>query len=64
LTVGGVGNIVGAALSSLGIGTMDQMLQPFLGPVMGKICTLLGIILLLNWRPGGSFPSRSRSLEG
>lgn len=64
VTVGGVGNIVGAALSSLGIGTMDQMLQPFLGPVMGKICTLLGIILLLNWRPGGLFPSRSRSLEG
>ena len=64
VTVGGVGNIVGAALSSLGIGTVDQMLQPFLGPVMGKITTLLSIILLLNWRPGGLFPSRSRSLEG
>jgi urea transport system permease protein len=64
VTVGGVGNIVGAALSSLGIGSVDQMLQPLLGPVMGKITTLLAVILLLQWRPGGLFPSRSRSLEG
>lgn len=64
VTVGGVGNIIGASISALGIGTVDQMLQPLLGPVMGKITTLLAIILLLQWRPGGLFPSRSRSLEG
>lgn len=64
VTVGGVGNIIGASLSALGIGSVDQMLQPILGPVMGKITTLFAIILLLQWRPGGLFPSRSRSLEG
>jgi urea transport system permease protein len=64
VTVGGVGNLIGAALSALGIGTVDQLLQPLLGPVMGKITTLLAIILLLQWRPGGLFPSRSRSLDG
>ncbi|MDB6119967.1 MAG: urea transporter, permease protein UrtB [Verrucomicrobiaceae bacterium] len=64
VTVGGVGNIVGASLSALGIGSIDQMLQPILGPVMGKITTLMGIIAILQWRPGGIFPSRSRSLEG
>jgi len=64
VTVGGVGNIVGASLSALGIGSVDQMLQPVLGPVMGKITTLMAIILILQWRPGGIFPSRSRSLEG
>ena len=64
VTVGGVGNIVGAALSALGIGSVDQMLQPILGPVMGKITTLMGIIMILQWKPGGLFPSRSRSLEG
>ncbi|MDB6137111.1 MAG: urea transporter, permease protein UrtB [Verrucomicrobiaceae bacterium] len=64
VTVGGVGNIVGAAISALGIGSVDQMLQPVLGPVMGKIATLMGIIAILQWRPGGIFPSRSRSLEG
>ena len=64
VTVGGVGNIIGASLSALGIGSVDQMLQPILGPVMGKITTLMAVILLLQWRPGGIFPSRSRSLEG
>ena len=64
VTVGGVGNIVGASLSALGIGSVDQMLQPILGPVMGKITTLMAIIAILQWRPGGIFPSRSRSLEG
>ncbi len=64
VTVGGVGNIIGAALSAIGIGSVDQMLQPLLGPVMGKITTLLAVILLLQWKPGGLFPSRSRSLEG
>jgi len=64
VTVGGIGNIVGAALSAIGIGSVDQMLQPLLGPVMGKITTLLAVILLLQWKPGGLFPSRSRSLEG
>ncbi len=64
VTVGGVGNIVGASLSALGIGSVDQTLQPLLGPVMGKITTLMAIILILQWRPGGLFPSRSRSLEG
>ncbi len=63
VVIGGVGNLLGAAVSSLGIGMIDQSLQPFLGPVMGKICVLIGIILFLQWRPGGLFPSRSRSLD-
>lgn len=63
VVIGGVGNLVGAAVSSLGIGMIDQTLQPFVGPVMGKIWVLIGIILFLQWRPGGLFPSRSRSLD-
>ncbi|NNM28025.1 MAG: urea ABC transporter permease subunit UrtB, partial [Akkermansiaceae bacterium] len=35
VVIGGVGNLAGAALSSLGIGMVDQSLQPLLGPVMG-----------------------------
>ena len=41
----------------------DQSLQPILGPVMGKITVLFGIILFLQLRPGGLFPARSRSLD-
>lgn len=63
VVIGGVGNLMGAAISSLGIGMVDQMLQPLFGPVMGKITALIAIILFLQWKPGGIFPSRSRSLE-
>ncbi len=63
VVIGGVGNLVGAAISSMGIGMVDQLLQPVLGPVMGKISVLIAIILFLQWKPGGLFPSRSRSLD-
>jgi urea transport system permease protein len=32
-------------------------------PVTGKIVVLVGIILFLQWKPGGLFASRSRSLD-
>ncbi len=64
VVVGGVGNIVGTVCSALGIGMIDQTLQPIIGPVMGKITVLAGIILFLQWRPAGLFVTKSRSLEG
>jgi len=64
VVVGGVGNLVGTIYSALGIGVVDQALQPVFGPVMGKITVLAAIILFLQWKPGGLFPTRSRSLEG
>ncbi len=63
VVAGGVGNIFGTVIAALGIGTVDQVLQPFLGAVMGKITVLFAIILFLQWRPGGLFPTRSRSLD-
>jgi len=60
---GGVGNVLGSVVASMGIGTVDQLLQPVLGAVMGKILVLFAIILFLQWRPGGLFPTRSRSLD-
>ena len=64
VVVGGVGNIVGTILSAMGIGMIDQVLQTLWDPVMGKVTVLVGIILFLQWKPGGLFPTRSRSLEG
>jgi urea transport system permease protein len=64
VVVGGVGNLVGTIYSALGIGVVDQALQPVLGPVMGKITVLAAIILFLQWKPAGLFLTRSRSLEG
>ena len=63
VVIGSVGNLLGAGLSAMGIGLVDQLLQPALGPVMGKITVFFVIILFLQWRPGGLFPARSRSLD-
>ena len=64
VVVGGVGNLIGTVCSAIGIGTVDQTLQSVTDPSMGKIITLSSIILFLLWRPGGLFPTRTRSLEG
>jgi urea transport system permease protein len=64
VVLGGVGNLVGTVTASLGIGVTDQMLQPWIGAVLGKISVLAAIILFLQWRPSGIFATRSRSLEG
>ncbi|HZZ59271.1 MAG TPA: urea ABC transporter permease subunit UrtB [Opitutaceae bacterium] len=64
VVVGGVGSIVGTVCSAVGIGTSDQVLQQVSGsPVMGKIIVLGIIILFLQWKPGGLFATRSRSLD-
>jgi urea transport system permease protein len=64
VVVGGVGSIVGTVCSAFGIGAADQVLQQVLGsPVMGKIIVLAAIILFLQWKPGGLFSTRSRSLD-
>jgi len=65
VVVGGVGSIAGTVVSAFGIGVSDQVLQQVLGsPVLGKIMVLAAIILFLQWKPGGFFPTRSRSLNG
>jgi len=64
VVVGGVGSIVGTVYSAVGIGTGDQILQQVTGsPVTGKIVVLVCIILFLQWKPGGLFSIRSRSLD-
>ena len=64
VVVGGVGSIVGTVYSAMGIGTADQVLQQLTGsPVTGKIVVLVCIILFLQWKPGGLFAVRSRSLD-
>ncbi len=64
VVLGGIGNLIGTISASLGIGVTDQILQPWLGAVMGKITVLTAIILFLQWKPAGLFATRSRSLEG
>lgn len=63
VVLGGVGNLVGTVTAASGIGVADQILQPWLGAVMGKITVLAAIILFLQWRPAGLFSVRGRGLE-
>jgi len=64
VVLGGVGNVAGTVSASMGVGVTDQILQPWLGAVMGKITVLAAVILFLQWRPAGLFVTKSRSLEG
>ncbi len=64
VVLGGVGNIVGTVSASAGVGVTNQILEPWLGAVLGKITVLTAIILFLQWRPNGLFVTRSRSLDG
>ena len=64
VVLGGVGNLQGTVSAALGIGVTDQVLQPHLGAVLGKITVLAAIILFLQWRPAGLFATRGRGLEG
>jgi urea transport system permease protein len=64
VVLGGIGSLVGTVWAAVGVGVADQILQPWLGAVMGKITVLTAIILFLQWRPSGLFAIRSRNLEG
>ena len=64
VVVGGVGSIIGTIYAALGLGTANQVLQQLFGsPVIGEITVLIAIILFLQWKPRGLFPTRTRSLE-
>ena len=64
VVLGGVGSLGGTVSASLGVGVTNQVLEPWLGAVLGKILVLSGIILFLQWRPAGIFATKSRSLDG
>ncbi len=64
VVLGGVGSLFGTVYAALGVGVTDQILQPWLGAVLGKITVLAAVILFLQWRPSGLFSTRGRSLEG
>ncbi len=64
VVLGGVGSLGGTVSASLGVGVTNQVLEPWLGAVLGKIIVLGGIILFLQWRPAGIFATKSRSLDG
>ncbi|PFG11504.1 urea ABC transporter permease subunit UrtB [Marinobacter sp. LV10MA510-1] len=61
---GGVGNLWGTLLAGLTLGTINQLLEPWVGAVLAKIMVLVMIILFIQKRPRGLFPQKGRAAEG
>jgi urea transport system permease protein len=64
VVVGGVGKIAGSVVAALGLGTINKVLEPFAGAVMGKIFLLVFVVLFIQRRPQGLFALKGRSAEG
>lgn len=58
--VGGVGSIVGTAASALMIGEASAWLSYLLNETTARILILLGVIVLIRFRPQGLFPDKVR----
>jgi len=61
---GGVGNLGGTLIGGMLIGTVNMILEPYAGAVLGKVLVLVGVILFIQRRPRGLFPQRGRAAEG
>lgn len=58
--VGGVGSLVGTALASVLIGEASAMFSMIFNDTTGRIALLVGIILLIRFRPKGLIPQTVR----
>jgi urea transport system permease protein len=63
VVVGGVGSLFGTIFAALGLGTVNKLLEPISGAVLGKILVLAFIILFIQRRPQGLFALKGRAAE-
>ena len=63
VVLGGVGKLAGVIAGSLGIGELNTMFESFSTATMGKVLIFAVVIVFLQFRPSGFFPTRSRSLD-
>jgi urea transport system permease protein len=67
VVLGGVGNLSGTVLASLGIGMANKLLEPAIpgtaAAIYAKVATLGLVVLFLQWRPSGIFAARGRAAE-
>jgi urea transport system permease protein len=60
VVLGGLGKLAGVIIGGVGLGFLSKFIEPFLQAVYGKAAVLAMIILFLQWRPQGMFPSKGR----
>jgi urea transport system permease protein len=63
VVTGGVGKLAGTIAASLGIGSLNKLLEPSFGAVYGKVLILILVILFLQRRPSGLFAIKGRQVE-
>src|SRR5204862_3337996 len=63
VVLGGVGQLWGTIIASIGLGEVNKFLEPFSGAVLGKIFVLIFIILFIQRRPQGLFALKGRTAE-
>lgn len=63
VVLGGVGKLAGAIAGSFVIGEFNVLLESFSTATMGKVFVFTLVILFLQWKPSGVFPSKVRSLD-
>ena len=63
VVVGGVGKLAGALAGALAIGELQSTFEFFTSATAGKILIFALIIIFLQLRPAGFFPSKSRALD-
>jgi urea transport system permease protein len=63
VVLGGVGQLAGTIIASMGLGEINKLIEPFTGAVLGKIFVLVIIILFIQKRPQGMFALKGRTAE-
>ncbi|MEZ5394058.1 MAG: urea ABC transporter permease subunit UrtB [Bryobacterales bacterium] len=58
--VGGAGSVAGAALAALGVGGLSAAAQAVTSASVAKTLLLVATILILQWKPQGLLPERTR----
>ncbi|MEJ7138044.1 urea ABC transporter permease subunit UrtB [Amphibiibacter pelophylacis] len=63
VVLGGVGQLAGTLVASLGLGVGGKLAEPYMGAVLTRIVVLLLIVLFIQKRPQGLFALKGRSAE-
>ena len=63
VVLGGVGQLAGTVVGSLGLGIVTKFLEPFTGAVLAKIAVLVLIVLFIQRRPQGLFALKGRAAD-
>jgi urea transport system permease protein len=63
VVLGGVGKLAGTVVAAVGLGTVNKLLEPLSGAVLGKIIVLVFIVLFIQRRPQGLFSPKGRAAE-